>query len=80
MVARALVAGPPIGVLAAGYVRLLRCIFHHRVHGLPSLAVPRAGQVLAVDVGSTLWCVGPNAGPAGGRFSWLAPATGKGPG
>ncbi len=36
----ALVAGPLIAVLAAGYVRLLGWISHHRVRGLPSLGAP----------------------------------------
>jgi chloride channel protein, CIC family len=36
----ALVAGPIVGVLAAGYIRLIGWISHHRITGWPSLFAP----------------------------------------
>lgn len=36
----ALIAGPLIGLLSSGYVRLVGWVSHHRVRGLPSLAAP----------------------------------------
>lgn len=40
LVVWALVAGPLVGVLAAGYVRLLGWVSHHRVRGVGSLGAP----------------------------------------
>ncbi|MFW0796981.1 chloride channel protein [Gordonia sp. CPCC 205515] len=36
----ALIAGPIVGVLAAGYIRLIGWISHHRITGWPSLFAP----------------------------------------
>jgi len=65
----ALVVGPLVGVLAAGYVRLLGWVSHHRVRGVGSLGAPLAAfGVLGVIGISRPELLGNGKGIAHGAF------------